>query len=173
MRQLYKIRSEILDACDLMEHAQTDEGMAAANEALAQLSEDFETKIENIYKVILDYQGSINMLKEEENRLKARRESMQNAVERLKAYTAREMEAIGQKKVKTVFCTARLQMNPPKLVVLNDEKIPIKFYVPQPGKLDKTAVRDYLKAGHTIEGVVLSQTESLRFDNRKAEEENE
>ena len=52
--------------------------------------------------------------------------------------------------------TVSLRKSPPSLILLNEMDVPEDYWVPQPAKLDKTALLQALKADKEIPGVQLS-----------------
>lgn len=54
---------------------------------------------------------------------------------------------------------------PPSLEVTDESKIPTEFFKPQPPKLDKSRLKEWLESGKTVEGATLSnggQTLTIR-----------
>ena len=92
-----------------------------------------------------------------------RRKSIESNVERIKAGLYQAMKTTGKTKFKTALFSFNIQKNPVKLVIDDESKIPKKYFVPQPAKLDSAKLRDDLKAGAIRKYAHLEQGESLRI----------
>ena len=58
-------------------------------------------------------------------------------------------------KVQTADFTLSLRQGPPRLDVLDQEKVPAEYLVPQPPRLDRSGLIGALKRGDVIPGAVL------------------
>lgn len=72
------------------------------------------------------------------------------------------MDLAGIDRIKAGTFSLRLQANPPALVVEAGAEVPAQYFVPQPPKLDRAALKDALKSGEQIAGCRLEQGRSLR-----------
>lgn len=132
-------------------------------DALKVLDDEIEIKAENIGKIILGNKSEINTLKNEIDRLKARIQSKKKANDRLQDYLRENMEYLNKPKIKTPLMTLWIQNNPPSVDVKSEDNIPKEFFEEQKPKLKKRELLDYLKAGHEIEGVNITQTKGFRL----------
>lgn len=132
-------------------------------DALKVLDDEIEIKAENIGKIILGNKSEINTLKNEIDRLKARIQSKKKANDRLQDYLRENMEYLNKPKIKTPLMTLWIQNNPPSVDVKSEDNIPKEFFEEQKPKLKKRELLDYLKAGHEIDGVEITQTKGFRL----------
>ena len=102
-------------------------------------------------------------IKEEEERLAARRKAIENNRERLKDYLQNCMIATNKLKFKTAMHSFGIQKNPQSVRLIEGEKIPDIYLIPQEPKVDKRAILADLKAGKELRFACLEQTESLRI----------
>ncbi|MDO4680930.1 MAG: siphovirus Gp157 family protein [Aerococcus sp.] len=160
---MYHLNEEYLDLMEAFDKAQSEEEIDDALEVLQLNQGDLEAKMDDYIAFLRHLKSVTEEQKAEENRIKERRQGVEKLIERLKETMQQAMTLRGQQKIKTSLNTVYIQMNPPKLDISEHAKIPDTFYIPQAPKLDKKALKDYIKADHTLPGVKLKQTESLRF----------
>ena len=132
-------------------------------DTLESIEEALEVKLENTAKVIRTIEAEAAAIKTEEERLKKRRNAMENNVGRLKNYIFESMQITGKERLNGVHVSLRLQNNPPSVNMLDDKAIPAHYLVEQPSTVDKKAVLQDLKNGIAVEGAELKQEKSLRI----------
>jgi type I site-specific restriction-modification system R (restriction) subunit len=151
--QYQKVLSMIDDECDLEAIQDTLEGIEGM----------IADKAESIAKLIKSIEADEKAIKAEEDRLKARREALANRRLSIKEYLQNQLIAANIDKLKGTMFTVSIQNNPPSVQIAEGAKVPDKYYVPQPPKLDKMALLDDLKAGAEYEGISLQQTKGVRI----------
>lgn len=129
--------------------------------SLNELTGDITEKFESIAKIIRGKECDVEGYKKEEKRLNARRITAENQIEFLRNYIFDSMRALDEQEIKGNVFTLKLRKSPPTVKIINQEAIPEQYYIPQPGKLDKKAMLDDLKANKTIDGVEMVQGETL------------
>lgn len=122
-----------------------------------------ENKAENIAKLIRNLESDVKAYKEEEERLKTKRQATENKVKWLKTYLEDNMKLTGKTKFKSGMFNFSIQKNPASVNILDERIIPKEFLIPQLPKIDKTALKDVLKTGVEVPGAELKQTEGLRI----------
>ena len=74
------------------------------------------------------------------------------------------MESHGLTEIKTDIGKFSIAKNPWSVVVLDEADIPEEFLIPQPPKVDRTAILKHFKeCGEIIEGCDVVQREGVRF----------
>lgn len=127
-------------------------------QALDALVMERNKKIENVAYWIKDLKAESNAIREEEKALADRRHSAENKVESLKKWLA---YALNGEKFKTAKVSVSYRKS--KSVQVTDEKaIDEKFFIPQPAKLNKKMVSEYLKDGMDVPGCELSEKTNLQ-----------
>lgn len=154
---------------------------------LAKVEGDFATKAERVALFIREQVATSKAIKEEEERLRARRKSIENSVDGLKRYLEINMLAAEKMRIDGKLVTLRIQKNPPSCIVEReipeselatwhelDERL-VVFTPPQPARYslnpsgvitaskqvdDKGKVTGYESP---IEGVIVRQGASLRI----------
>ena len=131
-------------------------------DTLEAIEEAFESKVENIAKVMKSVEGEAEIIREEEKRLAERRRALESQVSRLKGYVEDNMRLSGIDKVKGRFFSLSLQKNPPSVEIINESLIP-NDYIKTVTSVDKKLILEAIKAGQAVTGCELKQTESLRI----------
>lgn len=132
-------------------------------DTLDSINDAIENKAENIAKLIRNLESDVSAFKEEEDRLKTKRQSAENKVKWLKTYLEDNMKLTGKIKFKSGMFNFAIQKNPASVNITDERIIPEDFLIPQLPKIDKTALKELLKNGVEIPGAELKQTESLRI----------
>ena len=154
---LYELSENYLKVLEMAEDGEED-----LLDTLESIEYEIEDKAENIAKIILNLTGSQATLKLEEERLYAKRKSMENKSKELKAYLEEQMVKTGKTKFKTELFSFGIQKSAPSLDVTSEENIPEEFYVIE-RKLQRTELLKAVKDGLEIDGVGIKQSESLRI----------
>ena len=152
MASIYELTGEFLTLYNLMEEGEIPEDVLAG--ALETTREELAIKVEGYCKWLKNLEADAEGLKKEEDRLAARRKTIENTIMNAKkAMTdalsvALKDEKDKDKKMKAGTFTVALQKNPPR-VVLDDpyvENFPGQFIKVKEPELDKKAILDALKA---------------------------
>lgn len=153
---LLKIQMEIEDA----EGEVTDE----LYQRFLDTDGNMDQKLEACFMAIKNMEASAKALKEEGSRLSKRGAAIEARVTGFKTYIGEVMNAVGKERVNGKILSGRLQRNPPSCVIEEGATIPDKFLEPQPPKVLKKELLNYLKdGGDSIDGVSVQQTTSLRI----------
>lgn len=154
--QLYELTEMYLNLKD-MDIEEED-----LNSALENIDDEIETKADNIAKVLRDFDGDIEALKSEEERLAKKRKSIENRQKQLKEYLQNAMLVLDKRKFKTDLFSFNIQKNAPSLKILDESKIPEDYYKIEK-KLNKGDLKEAVKNGLFEDAAELVQTESLRI----------
>ena len=132
-------------------------------EALGQVEEDINTKIENTCKVIKEIEADSIGIDEEIKRLTVLKKQKENTAKKLKEYVEFEMNGIGLNKVEGKLF--KISFRKSKVVkVLDETKIPKEFIkVKTTESISKTDLGKALKNGEIIEGAELVENKSLQI----------
>ena len=168
MASIYEIGQEFQTLWQLMEDGILDDDTIAG--AFDVAKEDLADKLEGYCKFLKNLESDIAGLKAEEERLKARRQTMENTVKRSKDAMQAALNKAGEKKIPCGSFVVSIQTNPPKLIMDADQlaKIPGKYLIPQEPQVDKKAMLEDLKAegdeAKALEGIAhIERGESLRI----------
>ena len=163
MASIYELTEEVLTLWALMESGELDDEMLIG--AMEYSQEELHLKLESYCKWIKNMESDIAGLKAEEERLKDKRKTMENTIDRAKKAMKSAMEVSGEKKVKGQIFTISIQANP-ESVVLDEpyiDNIPPEYLVKDP-EIDKAKLKEDLKNGVNLEGIAhLEQNYGLRI----------
>lgn len=154
--QLYELTEIYLNLKDM----DIEEG--DLNSALENIDDEIETKADNIAKVLRDFDGDIEALKSEEERLANKRKAIENRQKQLKEYLQNAMLVLDKREFKTELFSFNIQKNAPSLKILDESKIPEDYYKIEK-KLNKNDLKEAVKNGLFEDAAELVQTESLRI----------
>lgn len=104
-----------------------------------------EDKADNYAKLMRQMQADADALKAEEERFYNRRKALENHIASMKDRLQTMMQATGKTKFKTQFFSFGIQRTAPAVVIDDPMAVPKTFLIPQQPKLDKAALRDWLK----------------------------
>ena len=132
-------------------------------DTLDSIEDAIENKAENIAKLVRNLESDVSAYKEEEDRLKTKRQAMENKVKWLKTYLEDNMKLSGKTKFKSGMFNFSIQKNPVSVNITDENILPEDYLIPQPPKVDKTSLKEALKNGIEVPGAELKQTEGLRI----------
>lgn len=161
MGKLYEISDRYRNIQELLDNPDLPE--VDILNALNKIDEEFDTKAENIAKLISSLNADIDGMTKEIKRLQNRKSVMEHRADDLKSYIYEHMKAIKKKKIKGALFTLSIQKNSPSVNVLDEGAIPGRYKIPQPPKLDKKAILTDLKQGVEVNGTEIKQGTSLRI----------
>lgn len=107
---------------------------------LQNISDEIDTKVENIVKVLKDMDGDIEKIKTAEKELAEKKKALINRQTNLKQYLQNQMTLIDKKKIKTDLFTVSVQNAQGELKILDETKIPDEFF-----KVERTLKKSELK----------------------------
>lgn len=157
--KLYELTDNYMQLVELAD--QLDE--ETFRNTLESIQDSIEDKVENTAKVIKSIEADVQAIKEEEKRLKERRQALEKKIDNIKDYLKEQLEKAGIDKVKRPTITVSIQKNPPSVKVIDEKLIPSSFMIAKAPELDKKAVLEKLKGGEEVPGVELFQGRSLRI----------
>ena len=160
MKALYEIDQAIMDCVDL------ETGEIIDPEKLTALQMEREAKLEGVALWIKDLNYEAQMVKEEADKLTARKKALDNKVASLKTWL---LWALDGGKLKTPRCNV-YQTHSQRLAVTDEEKLvnylkladdPEMFLRFREPELKKDEIKKALKDGEFFPGAVLETTESV------------
>lgn len=162
MATLYQLKEEYAQLLALAEDPDTDP--AVLKDTMDGIEGAIEDKAQGYAMVMKELESSEIAIKNEIDRLNARRLTIANSVRCMKLSLQEAMELTGKTKFKTDLFSFGIQKNPPSVVLDVDPGVlPEEYLIPQPPKVDKAKIKEDLKAGLDIGVAHLEQTESLRI----------
>lgn len=166
MASLYELTGDYAKFAEIAQQGDLDDDMQAMlDDALANLADDIEVKLEGYAKVIKNFESDIEGLKKEEDRLAGKRKTLENRVKSMKTAMRDAMIATGKLKVKGDLFSFTVRNNAPSVVmdVNYIEDVPEKYLIAQEPKIDRKLLAEDLKAdGAALEGIAhLESSQSI------------
>lgn len=166
MASLYELTGDYAKFAEIAQQGDLDDDMQAMlDDALANLADDIEVKLEGYAKVIKNFESDIEGLKKEEDRLAGKRKTLENRVKSMKTAMRDAMIATGKLKVKGDLFSFTVRNNAPSVVMDEQyiENIPEKYLIAQEPKIDRKLLAEDLKAdGAALEGIAhLESSQSI------------
>jgi len=161
---LYELAEEAV-AFDELLSMDDGEWTAEAEMLATELAAKLTAKADAFGGYLRGLETQAEAIKEEEARLAARRRAVQNKAERLKRYGLAALQLAGRPRLDGDLFTLAVQNNPPSVAItVGVDALPAQYVrtIPEQREPDKTAIRDALKRGETIDGAALITTQSLR-----------
>ena len=161
---LYDLAEEAVALDDLLamdDGEWTDEAEALATELAGKLA----TKADAFGGYLRGLEAQDETLAAEIGRLTARRRAVIARTAKLKQYGLLALQRMERPKVAGDLFTLAVQNNPPAVTLtVGVDALPPQYVrtIPEQREPDKTAIRDALKRGETIDGATLTTTQSLR-----------
>jgi len=161
---LYDLAEEAVALDDLLamdDGEWTDEAEALATELAGKLA----TKADAFGGYLRGLEAQDEALAAEITRLTARRRAVIARTAKLKQYGLLALQRMERPKVAGDLFTLAVQNNPSSVTLtVGADALPPQYVrvIPEQREPDKTAIRDALKRGETIDGATLTTTQSLR-----------
>lgn len=167
--KLYEITQE-LETLEAMYELVYDEETGEVNELdfneLQAMEEEMKNLLSNksdaIIKFVKNMDSDITVLKEEEKRLKERREKLEKKKEWLKNYLMENMLKLGYTKVESTYGT--LSTRKSKSTIINENiiaKDPRYWSVETKDKFDKNKIKKLIESGEEIVGAYIRENTSV------------
>lgn len=163
MASIYDLTGSFQTLWNLMEEGPLDDEIL--QEVFENTTEELSIKLEGYCKFIKNLESDIAGLKAEEERLAARRKTMENTIKRSKEAMQRAMNVAGEKKLPCGSFTVSLQKSPASVVldVTDTSEVPPRYMrYPEP-EVDKAKIKEELSNGAELSFAHLESKESLRI----------
>ena len=161
MATMYELTADYMTVLNMATDGETPPDAIA--DTLEAIGGEIEIKAENSAVIMQELTAESEKLKNEIDRLTARKKSLETNVAAIKERIFDAMKTTGKEKFKTTLFSFSIGKNPAKLVIDDAEKIPRKYLIPQPAKIDNAKLKEDLKAGKVCSYAHLEQGESLKI----------
>lgn len=168
MANIYELTGEFLKFSDIASSGElTEEQSEMLTEALENLKEDIEYKLEGYCKVRANFKADIEAIKAEKKRLDDKQNALENRVKAMEEAMKTAILAVkpDEPKFKTPLFSVSVQNNPESVVMDEQyiENIPEEYLKFKEPEIDKTKIKEDIKAGKNLEGIAhLERSSSLR-----------
>ena len=160
---LYTVADRYLQ--DLEKLSDLDLPEEVVRDTIEGLQGDMQEKCTNVAAFIRNTEALAEQIKQAEATMAARRKALENRADRIRQYLLENMQRTGISKIESPWFKIALSKNPPSVVV--DDEDTLKFAHPEFVKvvttesLDKTAIKEAIKAGQIVEGARLVQADRV------------
>jgi len=164
MTALYELAHDYRNAADKL--ADLDLDPQTIEDTLESLSGDLEVKATNTAMLIRNLEASAAAIGDAEAQMAARRIALQNRAKRIKDYVLANMMVAGIQKIECPHFRLAVRDNPAAVEVYEPGLIPAEFMrqpEPPPPAVDKTAIKEALKAGQDVPGCKLTVGKRLEI----------
>lgn len=158
MPALYEIRQEYLHALDGLTDPEQDFPLEAINDTLEGIEGQLQEKATNVAMFMRNLEAAAEAIKQAEAGMAARRRAIERRTQWLRDYLKQNMEASGITRIESPWFVLAVQKNPAAVEITDEANVPGQFkqqVVTE--KLDKTAIKEALKAGQDVPGAMLKQ----------------
>ena len=164
MSTLYELTSHRLELQAKLEEMNFDE--ETITDTLEGESDELEAKIEDYGYVIKNRTAFGDAIRSEIVRLQERLKSEEKRIAGIKDWLLQNMIACGISKIECPVFTLSVKTNPPSVDVLDEFKIPEKYWrTPEPkppdAAPDKKAIIEALKNGEDVPGCAIKRTQKI------------
>lgn len=159
---LYEVTSDYLRIMAMMEDPELDPQTLA--DTMEAVEGELEVKADGYAKVIRNMESDISAIKAELTRLSDRKKTIEKNIQTLKLALQKAMEITGKTKFKTELFSFGVRNNAPAVVIDEQyiENIPTEYLRIKEPEIDKTKLKEALKAGVDLEGIAhLEKSSSL------------
>ena len=159
MASMYELTADYLAVLSMATDSETPPD--AITDTLEAISGEIEIKAENSAVIMQELKAEADKIDAEIKRLTARKKALETNADAIKQRVYNAMKTTDKKKFRTTLFSFSIGNNPPKLVIDDESKIPRKYLIPQPAKVDNAKLKEDLKAGKVCSYAHLEQGESL------------
>lgn len=164
MARMYELTGEYARLLGELESCTADSDEDEIYAELEAVEGDISDKAENYARFIQNLESDVDAYSAEIQRLTDRKRAAENRIRRAKADLLAGMQGANMKKIQTSIGKWSVRTNPIRVEVEDMDKLPERFLIPQPPKVDKLAIRNEYKAtGEMLEGLRYVQEASVQF----------
>ena len=155
---LYEMTVAASELYDLLTNGEIDE--QTFEDTLSAMGT--EEKLEGYCKIIRQLEADAEMLKAEKDRIEKKKKTVDNSIDRMKKAIIDFLKVQGTDKA--TAGTFSVALSTSKAVnIVDEKKVPKKYFIKQDPKLDKMSIRDLLLKGEAVKGCELQINEGVRI----------
>lgn len=151
---LYNITNKFIELFEKSEEGELTE--QELQEEGTELALALKNKGTSIIAYTKNTESLIDAMKNEEKRISENRKALENRLDRFKTYVKENMQRLEIQKLESELGTLSIAKNPTSVEILDESLIPNDYKKEKVTiTVDKTAIKNDLKAGKNIQGVRL------------------
>ena len=164
MTKLYELTEAYLELMSQMEDCTTEDEETALAAQIDAISDDIARKGEAFARICRNLQADADAYAAEIKRLQNRKKITENMIARMKGHILFSMGIAGATELHTSIGKWTVQKNPPKVVIMDESKVPEEFALPQPAKIMPSLImKHYRDTGEIPPGCDVVQEDGVRF----------
>lgn len=161
---LYELTDEYAALLEEYDAAEDDARRAEVLTMIDQVQEDIGDKAEAYARIMKNLQAEAEAYKAEAQRLARKQKAAESAVAGLKQRLMDAMLTVDASEIRTSIGKWKIQLNPPSCKVVEPDRVPEEYRIPQPDAIDRQGILRWFKeTGEIPAGVDITREESLRF----------
>ena len=162
--KLYEIAEQYRAFLEMLSDTDNDLSIddQVVTDTLEAIEGEFEVKAVNTAAVIKTVQAEADAIAEAMKSMKARQKALENRADSLKSYLLHNMQAMGLQKIKHPYFNISVNKSP-ESVFIQDESLIGDEFKKVVVTIDKTLIKEALKAGDNVAGCALVRGEHLRI----------
>ena len=162
MANLVELSQNYKNLLELVHNEDIDPVML--EQALQGAEGELTDKLESVTYILREMDSDSEAMDREIERLKNRKQVLNNKYNRLKDYMLMCMKVAGTTQIKTPLNTWSIRKTPPSLIIEDEDSIPTEFKSEVVKvQVDKKALKQAIKEGLELEGVRLESKESINI----------
>jgi DNA repair ATPase RecN len=143
---LYEIRSDYLEALEVLADPELDMPPEAIADTLEGLEGQLQEKAINVAAFLRHLEATAEAIKEAEARMAKRRSAIEKRAAGLRDYLKLNMEATGIRRIESPWFELAIQKNPPAVEIDDEAAVPVEFKREVTAiKIDRAALKAALK----------------------------
>jgi hypothetical protein len=158
--KLYNLTDDYNTVWDMV--SDDDADLQVIQDTLEAIEGAIEDKVHSTAALVRTIDATADMVDAEIERLRKRRDALNNRAQSIKVYIQQQLEKAGIDKVKTPAFTVGLQNSPAAVQINDPAAIPAEFQIIK-YDIDKKRISETLKAGGIVPGAILTQGRHLRI----------
>ena len=159
MSTMYELTTDYMTVLSMATDGETPPEAIA--DTLEAIGGEIEIKAESTAVITQELNAEAAKIDAEIKRLTTRKKALETNADAIKDRIYNTMKSTKKEKFKTTLFSFSIKKNPPKLVIDDETKIPKKYLIPQPAKIDNAAIKAELTAGKKCKYAHIEQGESL------------
>ncbi|UXS75018.1 siphovirus Gp157 family protein [Staphylococcus chromogenes] len=158
MSNLFQLSTSYQQVLDLIEQGMDPSDL---KDTLDSIEVELNVKVDNTIGLKRSVDADVDAIDKEIKRLQGLKQQKQNFSDRLKSYLQEMLDVQGLQKFRTPTNYIYKRKNTPNVYVTNEKLIGSDYWISQAPRLNKKQIKEDIKAGITVEGAELRDSESL------------
>lgn len=162
--KLYEITAQYQNFLEFVQDTENNLTMADSivSDTLEAIEGEFEVKAVNTAAVLKTLQAEADAIAAAMQAMTARKKALDSRADSLKSYLLHNMQAMGVQKIRHPYFTISVNKSPEAVFIENESLIGDEFKKVVV-TIDKTLIKEALKAGKAVPGCALARGEHLRI----------